>query len=116
MLSLERTITGRVFLISTPMVGSRFATTTSPRFTPTTCFLLFKDAPGLFVAQFPIGQQVALLFSLPVRALAIVRRVIALQLFARDGVKKGRQHASDNTAAPRFRNDGVGSLHQVSGK
>ena len=44
-----------VFLISTPMVGSRLATTTSPRFTPTTGFLRLQDLPGLLVAQFPLA-------------------------------------------------------------
>jgi ABC transporter substrate binding protein len=76
--------TGRVFLISTPMVGSRLATTTSPRFTPTTGFLRLQDLPGLLVAQFPLVQQLAFLFRVAVRAPVIVRRVIVFQLLACD--------------------------------
>src|SRR5215510_2666666 len=116
MLSLEITITGRVFLISTPMVGSRFATRTSPRFTSTTGFLRDQNLPGLLVAQFPLIQQVTFLFCVALRAPVIVSLVVALQLPTGNRVKEGGEHARDHPATPCFRNNRVGPLHQVSGK
>src|ERR1043166_3296629 len=98
MASLDNTIAGRVFLISTPSVGSRLTKTTSPRRTSTTRLLLFQDAPGLRIARFPISQQVFVFLDFLIRAIRVIRRVFALQLLLCNGIKESGQHLGNDLA------------------
>src|SRR5882724_5161146 len=114
MLSLERTITGRVFLISTPGVGSRRARTTSPRRAATTLLLVLQDGPGLRVAHFPFGQQVAFGLRLASGSMRVIGAIPLGHLAPLDRVEIRREHPGDDPAPARFRDQGVRAFHEVA--
>src|SRR4029434_3147332 len=107
MASLESTIAGRVFLISTPRVGSSRARTTSPRRTPSTLLLILQDGPRLGVAHVPIAQQISLFFSFLRAALHVVGAIRLGHLAAFNRVEVRGEHPREDPAAPRLRDQGV---------
>src|SRR4030095_11043180 len=114
MASFERTMTGRVFLISTPRVGSKLARTTSPRRAATTLFLVFQDGPGLCVAHVPLVEEVAFLLGLPRGSLGVVGAILLGHLAPLDRVEIRREDFGDDSASTRFRDQGVRAPHEVT--
>src|SRR6266545_6679175 len=98
MLSLERTITGRVFLISTPRVGSSRARTTSPRRAATTPFLFLENGPRFRVAHFPLAQKIAFLLCRARSPMRVVGAILLGHLAPFDRVEIGREHPGDDPA------------------
>src|SRR4029077_6679952 len=110
MLSLESTITGRVFLISAPSVGSSRARTTSPRRAATTLLFVLENGPRLGVAHFPLSQQIAIFVRVAGAPPGVVGSIPFRHFAPLDRVEIGREHPGDDPASTRLRNQGIGPL------
>src|SRR5215831_9141830 len=96
MASLESTIAGRPFLISTLRVGSSRASTTSQRRTPSTLLPILQDGPRFGVAHIPIAQQISLCFALLRAALHVIGAIRLGHLVAFNRVEVRGEHPCDN--------------------
>src|SRR5262245_58422603 len=114
MASLETTVTGRVFLISTPRVRSSLARTTSPRRTPTTLLLVLQDGPRLRVAHFPIGQQIAFPLRLCRTPLCVIRPIRLGYPSPFNRVEVRGEHPGDDPTTSLLRNQRVCALDEVT--